>query len=96
MNEKQIAAEYAVNYIEDGMIVGIGSGTTVSYFINKLSQRIKNQIQHVFPGDRFVISRVSLVAKAVKPNDVNGAYFRELSRTYRNPGLVVENLMKID
>jgi len=42
MNEKQIAAEYAVNYIEDGMIVGIGSGTTVSYFINKLSQRIKS------------------------------------------------------
>jgi SAM-dependent methyltransferase len=63
---------------------------------DKLSQRIKNQIQHVFPGDRFVISRVSLVAKAVKPNDVDSAYFRELTRTYRNPGLVVENLMKVD
>lgn len=41
MNEKKIAAEYAVDYIEDGMIVGLGTGTTVSFMISKLAQRIK-------------------------------------------------------
>lgn len=41
MNEKQMAAEYAVNYIEDGMIVGLGTGSTVAFMLNKLSQRVK-------------------------------------------------------
>lgn len=42
MNEKQMAAEYAVNYIEDGMIVGLGTGSTVAFMLNKLSQRVKS------------------------------------------------------
>lgn len=41
MDEKKLAAEYAVNYIEDGMIVGLGSGSTVSFMIQKLAERIK-------------------------------------------------------
>ena len=41
MNEKKIAAEYSVNYIEDGMIVGLGTGSTVEYMIHKLSERVK-------------------------------------------------------
>ncbi len=41
MNEKKIAAEYAVNYIEDGMIVGLGTGSTVAFMLNKLSERVK-------------------------------------------------------
>ena len=41
MIEKKIAAEKAVEYIEDGMIIGIGSGSTVSLMINILAQRIK-------------------------------------------------------
>jgi ribose 5-phosphate isomerase A len=41
MNEKQIAAEYAVDYVEDGMIVGLGTGSTVAFMLNKLSQRVK-------------------------------------------------------
>ena len=41
MNEKKLAAEYSVNYIEDGMIVGLGTGSTVEYMIHKLSVRVK-------------------------------------------------------
>ena len=41
MNEKQIVAEYSVNFIEDGMVVGLGSGSTVSLMMNKLAGRIK-------------------------------------------------------
>jgi len=41
MNEKKLAAEYSVNYIEDGMIVGLGTGSTVGFMLQKLSERIK-------------------------------------------------------
>lgn len=41
MNEKKIAAEYAINFIEDGMIVGLGTGSTVAFMLQKLSERIK-------------------------------------------------------
>jgi len=42
MNEKKIAADYSVNYIEDGMIVGLGTGSTVEFMIHKLAERIKS------------------------------------------------------
>ena len=41
MSEKKIAAKYAVDYIEDGMIIGIGTGSTVSLMMNELVSRIK-------------------------------------------------------
>jgi ribose 5-phosphate isomerase A len=41
MNEKKIAANYSVNFIEDGMIVGLGTGSTVAFMLQKLSERIK-------------------------------------------------------
>ena len=41
MNEKELAAVYAVEYIEDGMIIGLGTGSTVAFMINKLSQLVK-------------------------------------------------------
>lgn len=41
MNEKKIAAEYAVDYIEDGMIVGLGTGSTVAFLLDKLAERTK-------------------------------------------------------
>lgn len=39
--EKKIAAEAAVDYIKDGMIIGLGSGSTVNYMIRKLGERVK-------------------------------------------------------
>ena len=41
MNEKQLAGEYAVEYIEDGMIIGLGTGSTVAFMIRRLSQLVK-------------------------------------------------------
>ncbi|HLG32336.1 MAG TPA: ribose-5-phosphate isomerase RpiA [Ignavibacteriaceae bacterium] len=41
MKEKKIAAEAAVEFVEDGMIVGLGTGSTVGFFINGLVPRIK-------------------------------------------------------
>ena len=34
---KQRAAEKAIEYVEDGMIVGVGTGSTVAYFIDALA-----------------------------------------------------------
>jgi ribose 5-phosphate isomerase A len=45
MKEKQIAAEYAINFLEDGMIVGLGTGSTVAFMIQKLSERIKSGLK---------------------------------------------------
>ena len=40
---KRLAAEKALEYVEDGMIVGVGTGSTVAYFIDGLA-RIKHRI----------------------------------------------------
>ena len=41
---KRLAAEKAIDYVEDGMIVGVGTGSTVAYFIDALA-RIRDRIQ---------------------------------------------------
>ena len=40
---KRLAAEKALDYVEDGMILGVGTGSTVAYFIDALA-RIKDRI----------------------------------------------------
>jgi len=39
---KKIAGEKAVEYIEDGMIIGLGTGSTVEYMLKKLSELVKD------------------------------------------------------
>jgi ribose 5-phosphate isomerase A len=41
MNAKQLAAEHAVKLIQEGMTVGIGTGTTSAYAIEAISKKIK-------------------------------------------------------
>ena len=41
MNMKRIAAEHAVQYIKDGMKVGLGTGSTAYWAIQKLGERVK-------------------------------------------------------
>ncbi|GBD87512.1 ribose-5-phosphate isomerase A [bacterium BMS3Abin03] len=38
--EKKIAAEKSVEYIENGMIIGIGTGSTVKYMIESLAEKV--------------------------------------------------------
>jgi ribose 5-phosphate isomerase A len=40
MNEKQIVGEKATEYVKDGMIVGLGTGSTVFYTIKKLGEMV--------------------------------------------------------
>jgi len=44
---KRIAAEKALEYIEDGMIVGLGTGSTVEYFLPKLGEKVKEGLNIV-------------------------------------------------
>ena len=43
-NEKQLAGEAAITYVEDDSIVGVGTGSTVSFFIDALAD-IKDRIR---------------------------------------------------
>jgi ribose 5-phosphate isomerase A len=39
MNDKQRVAHHAANLVEEGMIVGLGTGSTANYFIEQLAHR---------------------------------------------------------
>lgn len=41
MNAKRIAAEKAVEFVKDGMVVGLGTGSTASWAINALGEKVK-------------------------------------------------------
>ena len=41
MNKKKIAGEKAVEYIKDGMILGLGTGSTAYYMINKVGELVE-------------------------------------------------------
>jgi ribose 5-phosphate isomerase A len=40
---KRLAGEKAIDFVEDGMVIGVGTGSTVAYFIDALA-RIKDRI----------------------------------------------------
>lgn len=40
MNPKKLAAEKAVDFVKDGMLVGLGTGSTAYWAIHKIAQRI--------------------------------------------------------
>lgn len=41
MNLKEVVGKEAVKYVEEGMIVGLGTGSTVFYFVHALADRVK-------------------------------------------------------
>ncbi|WP_238650019.1 ribose-5-phosphate isomerase RpiA [Paenibacillus piscarius] len=45
MNVKQLAAEKAVEYVQDGMRVGLGTGSTAYWAIQKLGERVSGGLQ---------------------------------------------------
>jgi ribose 5-phosphate isomerase A len=43
MNDKQLVAQHAANLVEDGMVVGLGTGSTANYFIEALAHRYNSE-----------------------------------------------------
>lgn len=42
MNIKENVGRYAASFVEDGMVVGLGTGSTAYYFIDEVGRRFKN------------------------------------------------------
>ena len=45
MDGKKLAGEKAVQYIENGMVIGLGTGSTVFWTIKKLGELVKNGLE---------------------------------------------------
>ena len=43
MNDKQLVALHAAKYVKDGMLVGLGTGSTANYFIEELARLAREQ-----------------------------------------------------
>ncbi|MEF2147876.1 ribose-5-phosphate isomerase RpiA [Aquilutibacter rugosus] len=65
---KRLAAESALQYVEDGMIVGVGTGSTVAYFIDGLA-RIKDRIKGTVSSSEQ--STEKLLAHGIEVFDLN-------------------------
>ncbi len=50
MNLKQLAASRALDFVEDGMLLGLGSGSTTAYFIDLLGERLARGEVHGILG----------------------------------------------
>lgn len=55
--QKQNAAEQALAYVENGMIIGVGTGSTVNFFIEAL-KKIKNKIEGAVSSSRASTERL--------------------------------------
>ena len=42
---KELAAQRSLEFVEDGMVVGLGSGTTATHFIKLLGERVKQGLR---------------------------------------------------
>ena len=67
---KKRAAEAALEYVEDDTVIGIGTGSTVNYFIDALS-RIKHRIEGAVPSSEATARR--LKACKIPVLDLNAA-----------------------
>jgi ribose 5-phosphate isomerase A len=45
MSEKQIAAEKAIDFVNNGMILGLGSGSTITFFLKRLGDQVKQGLK---------------------------------------------------
>ena len=58
MNDKQLVAQHAAKLVKDGMIVGLGTGSTADYFISALARRRMKQSLRVTCVASSVISMI--------------------------------------
>ncbi len=69
-NQKQAVAEAAIDYIENGDIVGVGTGSTANYFIDSLA-KIKGRIDGAVASSDASTAR--LVRHGIEVMDLNNA-----------------------
>ncbi|MBN2689864.1 MAG: ribose-5-phosphate isomerase RpiA [Gammaproteobacteria bacterium] len=68
---KQMAAEAAIEYVEAGSIVGVGSGSTIGFFIEVLG-KIKNKIDGAVASS--IVTEQKLKEVGIEVLDLNSVY----------------------
>jgi ribose 5-phosphate isomerase A len=58
MNEKERVARHAANLVQDGMLVGLGTGSTANYFIQELARRRAEEGLQVSAAASSVVSAI--------------------------------------
>jgi len=73
MNEKKLLAEKSIEFIKDGMIVGLGTGSTVFFLVKKLAELVKQglNITCVSTSNQTSELAKSLGIKILSLNDVD-------------------------
>lgn len=58
MNDKQLVALHAARRVEDGMLVGLGTGSTANYFIEELARRQREEGLKITAVSSSVVSAI--------------------------------------
>src|SRR5579863_7660001 len=60
--EKEAAARASLRFVQDGQVVGLGTGSTAAYFIKLLGEKVKNglRIREIPTSDRSREMAISL------------------------------------
>lgn len=58
MNDKELVAIQAASHVKDGMLVGLGTGSTANYFIEELARRHKKEGLRVTAAASSVVSTI--------------------------------------
>lgn len=58
MNDKELVALHAARQVQDGMMVGLGTGSTANYFIEELARRRAEEGLHVTAVASSVVSTI--------------------------------------
>ncbi|MFH1836440.1 MAG: ribose-5-phosphate isomerase RpiA [Methanobacteriota archaeon] len=76
-DSKKTAAEYAIDYVEDGISVGLGTGSTVKYFIEALAREklkvkcVPTSVETEKLAKKLKLNVVDLV-EGLKPSKIGG------------------------
>jgi len=62
MNDKEIVAQAALEYVKDNTIIGLGTGSTANYFIEGLAKKIKNENLDIKVVASSTISQINAIA----------------------------------
>ncbi len=73
MNEKQLAAEKSIEFIKDGITLGLGTGSTVFFLVNKLAELVKQglNVKCVSTSEQTSELAINLGINIVKLNEVD-------------------------
>ncbi|AGK60561.1 ribose-5-phosphate isomerase [Archaeoglobus sulfaticallidus PM70-1] len=88
--EKANSAKEAARLIEDGMVIGIGSGSTVEIFLNELGKRIKEEELEIWGVPSSYQSHMLAVENGITVTDL--IQFEELDLCVDGADQVDENL----